>query len=68
MIFTVLLEKRSSLLHKSEEFFVALLVKQSFVVTKVRRVSWCHVIILRGNTIGDFAGDEEQEHTRDGGH
>ena len=51
-------EKRSSLLHESEGIFVALLGKQSFVVTKVRRVSCCREAIFRGNTIGDSAGDE----------
>ena len=53
--------KRSFLLHESEEIFVALLVKQSFVVTKARRLSWCCAAISRANTIGDSAGDEKKK-------
>ena len=34
-----------------------------FVVTIVRRLSWCLATILRGNTIGDSAGDEDDIHT-----
>jgi hypothetical protein len=43
-------EKRSSLLHESEETFVALLGKHPFVVTKARRLSWCCAAVLRANT------------------
>ena len=54
-------EKQSSLLYESEDIFVALLEKQSFIVTKVRRLSWCRVAILRGNTIGDSAGTKNKD-------
>ena len=53
--------KRPVLLHESEEIFVALLVKQSFVVTKARQISWCCAAISRANTIGDSAGDEKKK-------
>jgi hypothetical protein len=43
-------EKRSSLLHESEEIFVALLGKHPFVITKARRLSWCCAAVLRANT------------------
>ena len=57
-------EKRPSLLYESEGIFVALLVNQSFVVTKARQISWCCAAILRANTIGDSAGDgKKKRHT-----
>jgi hypothetical protein len=42
-------EKRSVLLHESEEIFVTLLGKYPFVVTKARQLSWCCAAILRAN-------------------
>jgi hypothetical protein len=54
-------EKRSVLLHESEGIFVALLGKHPLVVTKARRLSQCCAAILRANTIGDSAGDEEED-------